>query len=128
MTNVGSVFFLGVAVLMLSGCSSMGGNSCGSPADKKLGYGVLSYEEGNYAASMTALQGVLDSSSAVNADKVRAYKYMAFIHCVSSREKICRDNFQKALEIDPHFDLEPAEAGHPIWGPVFRSVKNKITK
>ena len=23
----------------------------------------------------------------------------------------------------PKFDLEPAEAGHPIWGPVWRSVK-----
>jgi hypothetical protein len=35
----------------------------------------------------------------------------------------CRDEFRKVLEIDPSFDLRDDEAGHPTWGPVFRSVK-----
>jgi hypothetical protein len=35
----------------------------------------------------------------------------------------CRDEFRAALDIDPSMQLEPAEAGHPVWGPVFRSVK-----
>lgn len=114
-----------VAALLLSGCATGRQNACSNPADQKLNYGVLSYEEGNYQASMTALQGVLETGLSSKADQVRAYKYLAFIHCVSSREKMCRDYFRKALEIDPRFDLEPAEAGHPIWGPVFRSVKSK---
>jgi len=25
--------------------------------------------------------------------------------------------------VDPTMDLAPAEAGHPIWGPIFRAVK-----
>jgi Tfp pilus assembly protein PilF len=114
--------------LLLSGCSSVGQNSCGNPADQKLNYGVLSYEEGNYQASMMALQGVLETGLSSKADQMRAYKYLAFIHCVSSREKMCRNYFRKALEIDPRFDLEPGEAGHPVWGPVFRSVKSKYPK
>lgn len=121
--------FLGCFVaLLLSGCGTSGKSSCNNnPADQKLNYGVLSYEEGNYQASMIALQGVLDTGLGNNAEKVRAYKYLAFINCVSSREKMCRDNFRKALKIDPNFDLEPAEAGHPVWGPVFRSVKSKYS-
>lgn len=120
------VLLSGLSALLLGGCSGMWQNSCDNPADQKLSYGVLSYEEGNYQASMMALQGVLDTGLSSKSDQVRAYKYLAFIHCVSSREKMCRNYFRKALEIDPKFDLEPAEAGHPIWGPVFRSVKSKF--
>jgi hypothetical protein len=127
MSNVRYIFLLGVAVL-LSGCNALEMGACNNPVDQKLNYGVLSYEEGNYQASVTALQGVMETGLSSKADQVRAYKYLAFIHCVSSREKMCRDDFKKALEIDPRFDLEPAEAGHPIWGPVFRSVKSKSAK
>jgi len=30
--------------------------------------------------------------------------------------------------LNPSFDLTPAEAGHPVWGPVFRSAKSKVSK
>ena len=124
---------------ILSGCQHMGSlnpfacdatqnRSASTPADKKLNYGVLSYEEGNYQASVMALQGVLETGLSGKAEKVKAYKYLAFIQCVSGREAMCRDYFKKALEIDPNFNLDSAEAGHPIWGPVFRSVKSKSVK
>lgn len=126
-------------LILLSGCQNMGlfktsSNECSqvqvvsTPTDKKLNYGVLSYEEGNYQASITALQGVLDTGLSGKPEQVKAYKYLAFIQCVSGREAMCRDYFKKALEIDPNFNLNSAEAGHPIWGPAFRSVKNKSTK
>ncbi len=122
-------------VVGLSGCQSMsflnptaGDATQGSVANKKLNYGVLSYEEGNYPAAITALQGVLDTKSSGKSEQVKAYKYLAFIHCISGREAICRDYFKKALEIDSSFILEPAEAGHPTWGPAFRSVKSKFIK
>ena len=128
MATARNVLLGGVAALLLSGCHDFWGCSCSNPVDQKLNYGVLSYEEGNYQASLMALQGVLETGLSSKADRVRAYKYLAFIHCVSSREKMCRDYFRKALEIDPRFELEPAEAGHPIWGPVFRSVKSRFAK
>ncbi len=120
--------------LVLSGCQSMNPFSCNAsraantPTDKKLNYGVLSYEEGNYQASITALQGVLETGLSGKPEQVKAYKYLAFIQCVSGREAMCRDYFKKALEIDPGFNLDSAEAGHPIWGPIFRSVKSKHSK
>ena len=131
------IFLAGLAVLLMSGCqTSLGSFACdssqargaGTPTDKKLNYGVLSYEEGNYQASITALQGVLDTGLSGKPEQVKAYKYLAFIQCVSGREAMCRDYFKKALEIDPNFNLDSAEAGHPIWGPAFRSVKSKFSK
>lgn len=133
------VLLLGFALLFMNGCQSMNSlnpfacdanqaGSSGTAADKKLNYGVLSYEEGNYQASVTALQGVLEKGLSGQPEQVKAYKYLAFIQCVSGREAMCRDYFKKALEIDPNFKLDPAEAGHPIWGPAFQSVKNKFPK
>ncbi|HEY6095321.1 MAG TPA: TssQ family T6SS-associated lipoprotein [Gallionellaceae bacterium] len=115
-------------VVLLSACQST--SSCGAPAPsaQKLSYGVLTYEEGNYQASMIALQGVLENSQSTKPERLRAYKYLAFIHCVSGQEKNCREYFRKALELNPSFELEPTETGHPIWGPVFRSVKSKFAK
>jgi Tfp pilus assembly protein PilF len=84
--------------------------------------GLKQYENGDYAESAQNLQSALDKGLG-DLDKVVAHKHLAFIHCVSSRERQCRDEFRKALAVDPSMDLAPAEAGHPIWGPIFRAVK-----
>ena len=134
--HIDKVLIAGMLVLLLGGCQSMKSSFCdattargtGTATDKKLNYGVLSYEEGNYQASIMALQGVLETGLSGKPEQVKAYKYLAFIQCVSGREAMCRDYFKKALQIDPNFNLDAAEAGHPIWGPVFRSVKSKYSK
>ena len=137
--RIRNILIWSVTLLVISGCQNFGrlgssaegcsqGQVANTPTDKKLNYGVLSYEEGNYQASITALQGVLDTGLSGKPEQVKAYKYLAFIQCVSGRESMCRDYFKKALEIDPNFNLNSAEAGHPIWGPAFRSVKSKLTK
>lgn len=96
------------------------GAANGEPA---LASGLRLYEEGNYAESARYLQSAL-YQGLKNADRVKAHKYLAFIHCVSDRVDACGEEFRKALDIDGHMELSPAEAGHPIWGPVFRSVKS----
>jgi Tfp pilus assembly protein PilF len=92
----------------------------GAPA---LSTGIRQYDDGNYAESLKNLQSAVDLGLAGKSDRIKAHKYMAFIHCVSGRERQCRDEFRKGLEIDPQMELEAAEAGHPIWGPVFRAAK-----
>ena len=84
---------------------------------------IKSYEEGAYKTAARQFQAALDLGLDANTDKAAAHKYMAFIVCKSGREKVCRDEFRKALDADPNFELEPAEAGHPIWAEVLRSVK-----
>jgi len=89
-----------------------------------LASGIRQYENANYAEAARQLQSALDQGLA-REDQVRAHKYLAFIHCVSGREQRCRDEFRAALKIDPSFELAASEAGHPIWGPAFRSVKGQ---
>lgn len=121
-------------LLLLGACSSGPAREVGldklSPrkAEQELSSGIRSYEEGNYKAAAKSLQGALDSGLTFDSDAVRAHKYLAFIHCLSNREKPCRDEFRKALELDSKFELEPAEAGHPVWGPAFRAVKAERRK
>jgi len=86
--------------------------------------GIRNYEEGNYRTSARRLQYGLEEGL-TRPDRVKAHKYLAFIACVSGQQLTCREEFSIALELDPSFELEPAEAGHPIWGPVYRSVKAK---
>lgn len=117
---------------LLGGCHAL--NTCDEcwwynrTPERKLVKGVENYEEGNYNESMAALNEVLQTKLADKDDKVSAYKYLAFIHCVSGREKLCYETFRKALSINPDFELSKAEAGHPVWGPVFRSAKAKSGK
>lgn len=135
MDNRKYAFILVFCAMLLGGCSSMVSCDDGSqarwfsnPATALLNKGIKSYEDGDYAASMVTLQKLLDSKDAGLSEKIEAHKYMAFIHCISSRDKMCRESFKSALDLEPTFNLSPAEAGHPVWGPVFSSVKNKSSK
>jgi Tfp pilus assembly protein PilF len=94
-----------------------------SKSEQELEKGIRSYEDGDYKTSAKQLQIALDLGLDARRDQARAHKYLAFINCVTGREKKCRGEFNKALDADLKFELEPAEAGHPIWGPVLRSIK-----
>lgn len=131
MVNIRVMLAVALATLLLSACGTVGkgmGLLKDSPAEQKLSSGITSYDEGNYKTSMTEIQSALDLGLSSKDDRVRAHKYLAFIHCVSGREKQCHEEFRQALEIDPSFNLKPAEAGHPVWGPVFRGEKAKYEK
>jgi Tfp pilus assembly protein PilF len=91
--------------------------------ERELERGINSYEEGEYKTAARQLQAALDLGLEARSAQARAHKYLAFITCTTGREKPCRDEFGKALDADPQFDLEPAEAGHPIWSAVLRSVR-----
>lgn len=87
-----------------------------------LAVGLKQYEDGRYAESLKNLQNAIGQGLS-DGDRVNAHKHVAFIHCAANRERACRDEFRRALRVNPAMELAPAEAGHPIWGPIFRSVK-----
>lgn len=87
-----------------------------------LAAGVSAYQEGRFADAIRHLRLAQDQGLS-KPDRIRAGKHLAFAYCVSGNETGCREEFRKLLELQPGFELEPAEAGHPLWGPVFRSVK-----
>jgi Tfp pilus assembly protein PilF len=91
-----------------------------APAPFKLA--LQQYEAGDYAESAKSFQGAIKEGLG-DKERASAHKHLAFIHCAANRERQCRDEFRRALSADPALELEPAEAGHPVWGPIFRAVK-----
>jgi Tfp pilus assembly protein PilF len=122
---------LSLACLALSGCTSLNNFNedvagiFSTRGQRELDVGMKAYEDGEYPYAARLLQSSLDAGLRGTTNRVRAHKYLAFLHCASNRIQQCRDEFRKVLEIDPSFDLREDEAGHPIWGPVFRGVKGK---
>ena len=86
--------------------------------------GTRRYEDGQHLAAAKSLQSALDLGLN-DRERADAYKHLAFIHCAAGRTGPCREEFRKALSADPAFELAPAEAGHPVWGPVFRAVQGE---
>jgi hypothetical protein len=125
------ILILATAVLLLTGCETAPVKEFREEVGKlfqrpqgapQLAAGIRAYEDGRYNEAAKLIQQGLDAGLS-RADRVAAHKYLAFLHCAGGRASRCRDEFRSALAIDPEFDLAPEEAGHPIWGPVFRSVK-----
>ena len=132
MNSVKFVVAVTACLALLAGCATGPGGEIANPfagffqpskAEQALAAGIKQFEEGEYADATRSLQSALDLGLAGDSNRIKAHKYLAFIHCVSGRQRPCRDAFVKALEINPSMQLEPAERGHPIWGPEFRSAK-----
>ena len=105
------------AALVHAGCAVMA-----RPGDVELAAGLRVYERGRFADAAQYLQRGIDLGLS-EPDQVVAHKYLAFIHCADGREAQCRDEFRLAIAVNPKFNLDPAEAGHPSWGPAFRAVR-----
>ncbi|WP_211461069.1 TssQ family T6SS-associated lipoprotein [Collimonas silvisoli] len=92
-------------------------------APAALNDGISLYNKGSYSAAIKRLANAPEIWSADISLQTEALKYMAFSYCVTSRKKLCKQQFEKALKLDANFDLAPGEKGHPLWGPVFDQAK-----
>lgn len=90
------------------------------PAEKALLAGMRAYDDGQYAEAEKLFNNALGSGLASAKDKAAAHKYLAFIYCTSERASQCEAAFKAARAADPAFALTKSEAGHPMWGPVYR--------
>ena len=84
--------------------------------------GIDLYNKGAYNDAIRRLNAA-EISNGNKADRVQAHKYSAFSYCVTSRQTLCRQQFEKAFKLDPAFDLQPGEHGHPLWTPMFLKAK-----
>ena len=92
------------------------------PTERALVEGIRAYDDGQYAAAEAALRRALAGDLASGRDRASAHKLLAFITCTSDRLAECEAAFRAALTADPGFTLSRSEAGHPLWGPVYRRV------
>ena len=120
------------SAFLITGCASQTSRDLGidklapRKAEQALNSGIRQYEDGEINAAQKSLQDALTFGLAFDSEKVTAYKYLAFIHCASNQEKLCRDDFRRAFEVDPAFKLDRTEIGHPLWGPVYNSVRAEL--
>ncbi|MFV3304044.1 TssQ family T6SS-associated lipoprotein [Pseudomonas sp. NY15181] len=93
-------------------------------AERALAEGQRLYDAGHYylAEEQFLAPDIWSSSAKV---QLKAAKYLAFSYCVTERMIQCRFAFERALQINPAFRLDSAEAGHPLWGPVFAQVSRR---
>ena len=87
--------------------------------------GLRAYDDGKYTLAEQKLGAALAAGLASPKDRAAAHKTLAFVYCTSQREKPCEAAFRAARSADPQFALSKAEAGHPLWGPVYRRTLQK---
>ena len=124
--------FLGLGLLMiLAGCATppqLAPPPSGltelmeRPGERALIEGIRAYDDGQYPQAEAALRKALAANLASARDRASAHKLLAFITCTSNRLAECEAAFRAARAADPAFTLNRSEAGHPLWGPVYRKV------
>jgi hypothetical protein len=92
------------------------------PGERALVEGIRAYDDGQYPQAEAALRQALGAGLASPRDRASAHKLLAFISCTSERMAECEAQFRAARAADPAFTLGRGEAGHPLWGPVYRQV------
>ncbi len=92
------------------------------PAESALLDGIRAYDDGQYAQAEKALRRALAEGLQSPRDRATAHKLLAFISCTSERLADCDTQFREARAADANFALSRSEAGHPVWGPVYRGT------
>lgn len=92
-------------------------------AEQFLADARVKYDAGDYAEALKLYEGATKEGLKGKDDRLLALKYTAFCQCLLNRYPQCRTTFTSLYEIDPDFDLTPAEAGHPSWARTFASAK-----
>jgi len=97
-------------------------------AEQMLNDGMVKYDAGDYPAANTLYASALKEGLKSKEDQVRAMKQMAFTLCLMEKFRECRAEFVKIYDVEPKFDLTPAEAGHPSWTKTFAAAKAQAHK
>jgi Tfp pilus assembly protein PilF len=92
------------------------------PGERALLAGWRAYDDAQYPEAERELKAALAAGLQSARDKATAHKLLAFIYCTSERVAACEQSFRAARSADPAFALTRAEAGHPLWGPVYRKA------
>jgi hypothetical protein len=92
------------------------------PGERALLEGIRAYDDGQYAGAEAALTRALQAGLQSPRDQAHAHKLLAFINCTSERLAECEAAFRAARAADTGFALSRAEAGHPLWGPVYQRL------
>jgi len=94
------------------------------PAERALMGALRAYDDADYPAVERQANEAMKLGLRSNRDVATAHKLRAFVYCTSNRLAACEAEFRAARAADPSFALTHAEAGHPVWGPVYLKSRN----
>jgi tetratricopeptide (TPR) repeat protein len=97
-------------------------------SEQTLQDGMIKYDSGDYTAAIRLLEQSLKEGLGTKDLRTRAMKHLAFSQCLLERYRDCRATFVSIYDVDPEFDLMPAEAGHPSWTRTFAGAKAQAKK
>ena len=89
------------------------------PAERALIGAMRAYDDADYPAVERQANEAMKLGLRSTRDLATAHKLRAFVYCTSNRLAACEAEFRAARVADPAFVLSHAEAGHPVWGPVY---------
>ena len=92
------------------------------PAERALLGGLKAYDDAQYESADRLFREALAAGLASPRDRAEAHKRLAFLHCASGRLADCEAEFKLARQADRSFALDKSEAGHPVWGPVYKKL------
>jgi Tfp pilus assembly protein PilF len=93
------------------------------PAERALLGALRAYDDADYPAVERQSDEALRLGLQSPRDLALAHKLRAFVYCTSNRLTACEAEFRAARKADPAFALSKAEAGHPVWGPVYQKSR-----
>jgi len=92
------------------------------PGERALLAGLKAYDDAQYDSADRLFREALAAGLASPRDRAEAHKRLAFIHCAAGRLADCESEFKLARQADRTFALDKSEAGHPVWGPVYKKL------
>lgn len=92
-------------------------------AEQMLADGMVKYDSAEFVEAHRLLEAALKEGLKEKAAQVKAMKHLAFTLCLQGKYPLCKQEFIKIYDVDPDFDLTPAEAGHPSWTHTFAAAK-----
>jgi hypothetical protein len=93
------------------------------PAERALLAGLKAYDDAQYESADRLFREALGAGLASPRDRAEAHKRLAFLHCAAGRLAECEAEFRLARQADRNFTLDKSEAGHPVWGPIYRKLQ-----
>ena len=128
-SRIGLRAALASTVLWLAACAQAPSAPVGlldvaaRPAEKSLLAGLKAYDDAQYEPAERFFKEALATGLASPRDRAEAHKRLAFIGCAAGRLAECETEFRRAREADRTFALDKSEAGHPVWGPVYKKLQ-----
>ena len=119
---------LALAAALIAGCMQVAPplgllDVSARPAERALLAGMKAYDDAQYDSADRLFREALAVGLVSPRDRAEAHKRLAFIQCAAGRLGECETEFKLARQADRTFALDKSEAGHPVWGPVYKKLQ-----